>query len=168
MTLLGPPGLHYEHPDPYEDEGKHMSNISHAATPSTTATISPRTIPLWRTGGLAAIAAALATTVIAAVATSAGMSLDVGGQPIPVFAFAQLTLAGAVIGLVLAVALRRWAATPRRTFVVVTAALTVLSVVPDLVVSAAPSTRAVLMFTHLVAATIVVSLVAGRLPARTR
>jgi hypothetical protein len=32
----------------------------------------------------------------------------------------------------------------------------------------APSTRALLMLTHLVAAAIVVPLVAGRLPARTR
>jgi hypothetical protein len=145
-----------------------MSNISHAAVPSTTATTSPRTVPLWRTGGLAAIAAALATTVIAAVATSAGVSLEVGGEPIPLFAFTQLTLAGAAIGLVLAVALRHWAATPRRTFVATTAALTVLSFVPDLAAPAAPSTKAVLMLTHLVAAAIVVPLVASRLPARTR
>ncbi|GLY87026.1 DUF6069 family protein [Actinoallomurus iriomotensis] len=145
-----------------------MSNISHAAAPSATVTTSPRAVPLWRTGGLAAIAAALATTVIAAVATSAGVSLKVGGQPIPLFAFTQLTLAGAVIGIVLAAALRRWAATPRRTFVAVTTVLTVLSVVPDLVVSAAPSTKAVLMAAHLVAAAIVVPLVARRLPTRIR
>jgi hypothetical protein len=145
-----------------------MSNISHAAASSPTAAASRRTAPLWRPGGLAAIAAALATTVIAAVATSAGLSLEIGGEPIPLFAFTQLTLVFAAIGVMLAAALRHWAATPRRTFVGTTAALTVLSVVPDLVVSAAPSTRAVLMLTHLVAAAIVVPLVAGRLPARTR
>ncbi|MFB4303921.1 DUF6069 family protein [Actinomadura sp. NTSP31] len=78
----------------------------------------------------------------------------IGGEPIPLLGFTQLTLACAAIGIVLAAALRRRARLPRRTFVAVTAALTVLSVVPDLVVSAAPSTRAVL--------------VAGRLPARTR
>ncbi|GAA4196277.1 hypothetical protein GCM10022252_43340 [Streptosporangium oxazolinicum] len=79
-----------------------------------------------------------------------------------------MTLVCAVIGIVLAVALRRWAATPRRTFVTVTVALTVLSVVPDLLIPAAPSTKAILMLTHLVAAAIVIPLIAGRLPARTR
>jgi hypothetical protein len=50
----------------------------------------------------------------------------------------------------------------------VTAVLTALSFVPGLAVPAALSTRAVLMVAHLVAAAIVVPLVAGRLPARTR
>jgi hypothetical protein len=134
--------------------------------PSTTATTSSRTAPLWRTGGLAAVTAALATT---GIADGAGVSLDISGEPIPLLGFAQMTLLCSAIGIVLAVALRRWAATPRRTFLVVTAVLTALSVVPDLLVSAAPSTRAVLILTHLVAAAIVVPLVAGRLPAaRTR
>lgn len=146
-----------------------MTISGYTTAPSTTATTSPRTVPLWRTGGLAAVAAALATTSIAAVAAGAGVSLDISGEPIPLLGFAQMTLLCSAIGIVLAVALRRWAATPKRTFLAVTAALTALSVVPDLLVSAAPSTRALLMLTHLVAAAIVVPLVAGRLPAaRTR
>ncbi|MFD0689876.1 DUF6069 family protein [Actinomadura fibrosa] len=149
-----------------------MNTTSHTAAQPTAATAvpaSPRAAALWRTGGLAAVAAALATTGIAAAARGAGVSLDIDGEPIPLLAFAQLTLACAVIGILLAVALRRWAGTPRRTFVVTTAALTVLSVVPDLLVpAAAPSTRAVLVLTHLAAAAIVVPLVAGRLPVRTR
>lgn len=146
-----------------------MTISGYTTAPSTTATTSPRTVPLWRTGGLAAVAAALATTSIAAVAAGAGVSLDISGEPIPLLGFTQMTLLCSAIGIVLAVALRRWAATPKRTFLAVTAALTALSVVPDLLVSAAPSTRALLMLTHLVAAAIVVPLVAGRLPAaRTR
>lgn len=146
-----------------------MTISGYTTAPSTTATTSPRTVPLWRTGGLAAVAAALATTSIAAVADGAGVSLDISGEPIPLLGFTQMTLLCSAIGIVLAVALRRWAATPKRTFLAVTAALTALSVVPDLLVSAAPSTRALLMLTHLVAAAIVVPLVAGRLPAaRTR
>ncbi|GAA0239087.1 hypothetical protein GCM10009527_039610 [Actinomadura nitritigenes] len=146
-----------------------MTISGYTTAPSTTATTSSRTVPLWRTGGLAAVAAALATTSIAAVADGAGMSLDISGEPIPLLGFTQMTLLCSAIGIVLAVALRRWAATPKRTFLAVTAALTALSVVPDLLVSAAPSTRALLMLTHLVAAAIVVPLVAGRLPAaRTR
>jgi hypothetical protein len=146
-----------------------MSISGYTTAPTTTATTSSRTAPLWRTGGLAAVTAALATTGIAAVADGAGVSLDISGEPIPLLGFAQMTLLCSAIGIVLAVALRRWAAAPRRTFLVVTAVLTALSVVPDLLVSAAPSTRAVLILTHLVAAAIVVPLVAGRLPAaRTR
>ncbi|WP_433137145.1 DUF6069 family protein [Actinomadura nitritigenes] len=146
-----------------------MSITGYTTAPSTTATTSPRAVALWRTGGLAAVAAALATTGIAAVADAAGISLDVDGEPIPLLGFTQLTLVCSAIGIVLAVALRRWAATPKRTFLVATAALTALSFAPDLLVPAAPSTRAVLMLTHLVAAAIVVPLVAGRLPAaRTR
>ncbi|GAA2153599.1 hypothetical protein GCM10009727_60130 [Actinomadura napierensis] len=45
-----------------------MNNVSHTAAPSAT-TISRHAVPLWRTGGLAA---ALATTAIAAIARSAG------------------------------------------------------------------------------------------------
>jgi predicted membrane channel-forming protein YqfA (hemolysin III family) len=154
-----------ERPHTYETKENDMSVISLNATATTP---SPRAVPLWRTGGLAAVAAALATTAVAFLATSAGMSLDIGGEPVPLFAFTQLTLACAVIGIVLAMVLRRRAAAPRRTFVVVTAVLTLLSLVPDLVAPAAPSTKAVLMAAHLVAAVIVIPLVAARLPARTR
>ncbi len=96
------------------------------------------------------------------------MALEIDGKAIPPAGFAQMTLMCAVAGILLAAALRRWAATPRRTFVTATIALTVLSLVPDLVVPAAVSTRAVLMLTHLAAAAIVIPLVAGRLPVRTR
>ncbi len=41
--------------------------------------------------------------------------------------------------------------------------LTVLSLVPDVIVDAAPATKALLMLTHLVAAAIVVPAVARRL-----
>ena len=52
---------------------------------------------------------------------------------------------------------------PRSTFVRTTVVLTVLSLVPDLIVDAAPATTALLMLTHLVAAAIVVPAVARRL-----
>lgn len=46
-----------------------------------------------------------------------------------------------------------------------TVVLTVLSLVPDVLVDAAPATKALLMLTHLVAAAIVIPMVARRLAA---
>jgi hypothetical protein len=79
--------------------------------------------------------------------------------------FAQLTLIGAVIGTVLAFALAKWAARPRRTFVVTTVTLTALSLVPDVTVDASTASKLVLMLTHLVAAAIVVPALAKHLDA---
>lgn len=137
-------------------------------TTTTRVTSTIRTTPLWLTGVLAAVAAAVATTLIAAVAQGAGVSFNVDGEPIPLMAFAQLTLFFSGIGVLLAAALNRWAAAPKRTFIKVTAVLIALSFVPDLVLPDATPTKAVLITTHLVAAAIVVPLVAARLSARTR
>lgn len=116
-----------------------------------------------RTGLAAAATAAAATTAVAAAGNAAGISLDVGGEPIPLFGFTQLTAVGALIGLVLAVVLARRARHPRTTFTRTTVALTALSLVPDLIVAADPATKALLMLTHLVAAAIVVPAIARRL-----
>lgn len=136
--------------------------------PATAATTAPRAVPMWRTALIACVAAAAATTAVAAVARSAGVSLEIAGEPIPLLGFTQLTLLFSAIGVLLAVALRRWAAAPRRVFLATTAVLTALSVVPDVLVSAAVATRLTLIAAHLVAAAIVIPLVAGRLPVRTR
>jgi Family of unknown function (DUF6069) len=61
--------------------------------------------------------------------------------------------------------LSRTARHPRRAFVRTTVVLTVLSFVPDVIVDAAPATKALLMLTHLVAAAIVIPAVARRLAA---
>ena len=94
---------------------------------------SPRHRPsLWRTGLKAGLVAAVATTAIALVASAAGVSFEVDGEAIPMAGYAQMTLIGAVLGVLLAKALRRWAKHPQSTFVRTTVALTALSVVPDL------------------------------------
>jgi hypothetical protein len=128
-----------------------------------TGTTTERTTPLWRTAARAGVVAALATTVVAAVALAADVPLEVDGEAIPLYGFAQLTLVGAAIGLVLAKALTRWATRPRSTFVAATIVLTVLSTVPDLFIPATAATKAVLIATHVVAAAIVIPLVASRL-----
>lgn len=119
--------------------------------------------PLVGYGLLATAVASVATSAVAAAGTAVGISLSLADGPIPVLGFATLTAFFSVIGLVLAVALARFARRPRVTFVRTTVVLTALSLVPDVLVSAAPSTKALLMLTHLVAAAIVIPAVARRL-----
>ena len=89
---------------------------------------------LGRTGAAAGAAASLATFAIAGLARALDISLSISGKAIPVAGFPQLTFAGAIIGTILAVALSRRAAQPRRTFVTTTVVLTALSIVPDMIV----------------------------------
>jgi hypothetical protein len=117
------------------------------------------------TGIAATAAASLATMAVAAGGHAAGISLDLSGVPIPVTGFGTLTAVFSLVGLVLAAVLSRFARAPRRTFVRTTVVLTVLSLVPDVIVDAAPATKALLMLTHLVAAAIVIPAVARRLSA---
>jgi hypothetical protein len=142
------------------------TTTSTAITTATTTESRPR--PLWRTGARAGLVAAVATTAVAAVALAAGVPVAIEGEQIPVLGFAQLTLMGAAVGVGLAKALARWASRPRRTFMTTTVALTALSIVPDLMVSATTATKLVLIATHLVAAAIVIPALADRLPGPTR
>ena len=140
--------------------------MSTTITAPTAATSSVPTIgSLLRGGGAASVVAAVATAAVAASGQAVGFSLDVGGAPIPVPGFATLTVMFSVIGLLIAVGLRRFARRPRTTWVRTTVALTALSLVPDVLADAAPTTKALLMVTHLVAAAIVIPAVARRLRA---
>ena len=90
--------------------------------------------------------------------------MNINGEPIPVAGFATMTLLFTAVGFLIAVAIRRWASNPRRTFVRTTVVLTALSFLPDLFVSgAAAETRVTLMVTHLVAAAIFIPAIASRL-----
>ncbi|MEV4823330.1 DUF6069 family protein [Micromonospora sp. NPDC049274] len=116
-------------------------------------------------GVLATVAASATTMAVAAVGRAAGVSLDVSGAPIPVTGFGVLTAVFASIGVLLAVLLSRFARRPRRAFVRTTVVLTVLSLVPDVLADAGTPTKALLMLTHLAAASIVIPAVARRLAA---
>ncbi|MFL6206440.1 MAG: DUF6069 family protein [Acidimicrobiales bacterium] len=118
---------------------------------------------LWRTGLKAGVLAAGATTAIAVIASAAGVSFEVEGEAIPLAGYAQMTLLGAVVGVLLAAGLRRWARTPQRTFVRATVVLTALSVVPDLTVGFDAPSAATLIVAHVVAAAIIVPRLAARL-----
>jgi hypothetical protein len=140
-----------------------------------TATLTPTTTspaeqsapvkPLWKPGLVAGLAAAAATVAVAGIAHAAGVSLETApGEAIPVIGFGQLTLFFTAIGVLIARTLRGRARQPRSTFTRTTVGLTVLSLVPDMVISAGTSTRATLVLTHVVAAAIVIPALSSRLP----
>jgi uncharacterized protein DUF6069 len=139
-----------------------MSAIITTAPTATTSSV-PTAGSLLRGGAVATVLAAVATSAVAAAGQAVGISLDISGAPIPVPGFATLTVMFSVVGLLIAVGLRRFARHPRTTWIRTTVALTVLSLVPDVLVDAAATTRMLLMVTHLVAAAVVIPAVARRL-----
>lgn len=146
-----------------------MTTVTPATTvPFTSTTTSPATTPMWRTAARTGVVAAVATTAVAVCALAAGVPLEISGEQIPVASFAQLTLIGAALGLLLAKAVARWASRPRHTFTVATVALTALSIVPDLMLDATVATKATLVATHLAAAALVIPAIARRVPESTR
>lgn len=114
--------------------------------------------------GVAAAVVASAATMAAAAAAghAAGISLDMAGQPIPVSGFGTLTVIFSLVGVALAAVLSRTARRPRHIFLRTTVVLSALSLVPDALADSAPSTKALLMFAHLVAAAIVIPALARR------
>ena len=126
-------------------------------------TARPSTRPIWKTGAIAGLAAAVVNVAIAAAARAADVSFVVEGGEIPVAGFATMTILWSFVGILLAVALNRWARRPQRTFVVTTVVLTVLSLLSPFSGAADTSTRLVLELTHLAAAAIVIPAIAGKL-----
>ncbi len=120
--------------------------------------------PVWKRGVAASVAAAVATTTLAALASAAGVSFaDKTGASIPIAGFAQLTLLFSLIGVGIAAVMARRARRPRTTFVRTAVVLTALSVIPDLTFGFDAGSAATLIGLHLVAAAIVVPTLAGRL-----
>ncbi|MFD5231237.1 DUF6069 family protein [Streptomyces qaidamensis] len=126
--------------------------------------------PVWLVGILATLAGAVVTEAFALVARAAGVPMEAAGPgateaaEIPVGGFFGGVVFWSVAGIVLAVALARWAGRPARTFTVTTVALTALSLAgPAVAPHTATSTQIVLAASHVVAAAVVVPLLARRL-----
>jgi amino acid transporter len=154
------------HRAPAEETELEMTATQTTTHVTTTPTVERR--PVWKHGVAAAFAAAVTTTVLAALASAAGVSFaDRTGASIPIAGFAQLTLVFSLIGVGLAAVLARRARHPRSTFVRTAVALTVLSFVPDLTFGFDAASAATLITLHTIAAASVVPTLAGRL-ARTR
>jgi hypothetical protein len=120
--------------------------------------------PVWKHGVACAVVASAATTVLAVIASAAGISFaGSNGESIPIAGFAQLTLIFSLVGVAIAAVMARTARRPRATFVRTALALTALSFVPDLTFGFDAGSAATLIGLHLVAATIVVPTLARRL-----
>jgi len=133
--------------------------ISATTVPSNVSTSDPS---IWRPGLKAGVAAAVATTSVAAVAGALGVSFESApGDAIPLAGFAQLTLLFTVVGVLIARTIRNRAHQPRSTFTKTAIALTVLSVVPDITLSFDTASKVTLMLTHTVAALIVIPVLAS-------
>ena len=144
-TEQGPPDDH--HPTPTHHEPGVQST-------------QPSTRRLVRSGALAGAIAAVCTTVVAAIASAADVSLEINGKAIPIPAFAWWTLVGAALGVMLARLLRE-----RRRFVVVTTVAAGLSLIPAIAAPDDTATKAVLVGTHLLAAAIIIPTLSQRLTA---
>jgi peptidoglycan/LPS O-acetylase OafA/YrhL len=138
---------------------------------ATTSTVIPaasaatsRTRGLWITGVTAGIAASVANMGVVFAARGADVDLSVDGESIPLLGFAQLTLMGAVLGVLLAASIAKRARRPRHLFVTVTIALTALSLIPDVIADADSASKLVLGATHVLAAAVIVPALRSRLP----
>lgn len=122
-------------------------------------------------GLLAALAAMVATALAAALAQAIGVDFEIpdGGETIPLPGFAVVTGFFSVVGIVIAVVLRRWSTRPAERFLWTAVSLTAISLIPPLVSGAASTTVATLLGLHLVAAAVMVPALARSLrAARTR
>lgn len=122
---------------------------------------------LWLAGLVSGVVASAVNLAIAGIADGTDHPLRVDGEKIPLLGFPQMTVIGTIIGVVLALVLRRRADRPRRTFVRTTWALTAISCIPSVAMGAGDGAgnTAVLVATHVVAAAIVVPVLAARVPA---
>ena len=118
----------------------------------------PNVWRLLRVGLLAGVVAAVVTMAVAGLAGAAGATFEVQGEAIPLPAFALWSIIGGLIGGALARLLR----SPGR-FVTVAMVGTALSLIPPLALPDAAATKAVLVLTHLVAASIIIPLLRKRL-----
>lgn len=120
-------------------------------------------------GFVAALAAMAATTLAAALARAVGVDFEIpdGGERIPLAGIAVVTGFFSVVGIVIAVALRRWSARPTERFVWTALSLTAISLVPPFLSGANTATTTALIGLHLVAATVMIPTLARSLRTRT-
>ena len=119
-------------------------------------------------GLLAALIAAIATTLVSALARSVGVNFEIpdGGEVIPSSGVTVVTATFTVVGVGLALALFRWSAHPATRFLQTTLALTAISLVPPFISGASAATVTTLVAMHLVAAAVMIPTLTRSLRAR--
>ena len=139
-----------------------MTAITSTGTATPTIERAAHRHPVRRAALISGAIAAVAPTAIAAVAHAAGVPLAVDGEMIPLAGFAQMTLLGAVLGGLILVAMNRYSTQPRRRFLRVATALTVLSCVPSLALPPDVATKITLVATHVIAAVMILPALAAQ------
>jgi hypothetical protein len=128
------------------------------------------TRPVWLVSIAAVLVGAVVTEAFALVTRAAGVPMEAASPgeteaaEIPVGGFAGGVVFWAIAGIVLAIALGRWAKRPARTWVITTTILTVASFAGPIVAPhTAVSTQIVLSLAHVVAAAVIIPPIAHRL-----
>ncbi len=143
----------------------------------TTATPAARRVartPVWLVGIAAIVLGSVVTEIYGVVVEAAGVPMVAGSPGATPSTIDPGDYSGGVvffgaIGVVIAVALARWARAPRRTWTVAAWILAVLSLVgPVLADGASTATHLALIGSHLVAAAVVVPVIGRRLPETNR
>jgi uncharacterized membrane protein HdeD (DUF308 family) len=98
------------------------------------------------------------TTVAAALVGAAGVNFEVpdGGETIPLPGIAVLTGIFSFVGVLIAIAFRRWSRRPAHRFLWTTVSLTAISLIPPLLAGANPATTTTLIALHLLAAAVMI------------
>lgn len=135
--------------------------VTNSATPAAPARSRSAVRSIWKTTGVSGIAAASPSRP-RRCRPGRGRWARGRRRADPLLGFAQLTLAGAVIGGVLATILHTRAHRPPRPFVVTAVALTAVSIVPDFTMPIEAASSVVSPLTHVVAAAIIVPSLAAR------
>ncbi|MFI7609423.1 DUF6069 family protein [Micromonospora sp. NPDC049366] len=120
------------------------------------------------TGVLATLAAMAATTLAAALARAVGVDFEIpdGGEAIPLPGFAVVTGVLSAVGVVIAVAFRRWSTRPAERFGSTAVSLTAISLVAPLLAGANTANTIALLGLHLVPAAVMIPALARSLRVR--
>jgi hypothetical protein len=129
--------------------------------------------PLWQVGLAAAVLASAANVVLYLLARALGVPLELtevfsdhfGRIPVQSFVLATL-LDGGATGTMLALACRRWATHPRAYFAALAVTGAIASLGFPITSDATTATKIVLSISHGIAALVIVSALALRLPTR--
>ncbi|NYI77316.1 DUF6069 family protein [Nocardioides panzhihuensis] len=132
------------------------------------ARVPARPAPVWPRGLVATAIAAVATTLTAVIAKTAGVDFGSSLGDVPISAFPLLTVCCSLIGIIIAEVTIRVAKLPRSTFQITAIVLTGLSLVPDVLpfFEFDLAFVGVLCLTHILAAAIVVPMIALRMEER--
>lgn len=149
-----------------------ITNTTHVPTTHSHGSIRSflTTSPVWLVAVAATVTGAVVTEVFGLIARAIDIPVEAASpgnstpEEIPISGFATSVLFSSVFGIVLAVALARWAKRPARTFVVTTVVLTALSFIsPIAYANSDTASEVTLVLAHVVAAAVIIPLVAYRL-----